>query len=137
MRVYLEQSVRALGLQDSIQLCGKLENTRVHEVFAETDVLLLPSVWPENQPVSITEAMAASIPTIASRIGGIPELVADGVTGRLVEPGNAKDLSSAMRTCIENGETRENWGAAAFERIRGHTFEAQVKEIVKVYDELS
>jgi len=137
MRGYLEQSVRALGLHDSLQLCGKLENSCVHEVLAQTDVLLLPSVWPENQPVSITEAMAASIPVIASRIGGIPELVVDGVTGRLVEPGNANDLSSAMRSCIENSGAREKWGAAAFERIRNHTFETQVKEIVKVYDELS
>ncbi len=137
MRGYLEQNVRALGLQDSIQLCGKLENSCVQEVLAETDVLLLPSVWPENQPVSITEAMAASVPSIASRIGGIPELVLDGVTGRLVEPGNANDLSAAMRWCVENSGASEKWGAAAFERIRDHSFETQVKEIVKVYDELS
>ncbi len=137
MRGYLEQSARALGLKDSLELNGKLENSRIHEVLARTDVLLLPSVWPENQPVSITEAMAASIPVIASRIGGIPELVVDGMTGRLVEPGSATDLASAMGSFIEDHEHVQKWGAAAFERIRNHTFDAQVKEILKVYDELS
>ena len=50
-------------------------------MFRETDVLVLPSIWPENQPVSITEAMATKTPVIASDMGGIPELIEDGVSG--------------------------------------------------------
>ena len=59
-------------------------------------MLILPSIWPENQPVSITEAMACSLPVIAARMGGIPELVEDEKTGYLFEAGNPKDLALKM-----------------------------------------
>jgi glycosyltransferase involved in cell wall biosynthesis len=75
-----DEQVEALALEGKVRFWGKLDNSRVEEVYRQTDVLILPSIWPENHPVSITEAMAAGIPVIASRIGGIPEQIEDGVT---------------------------------------------------------
>ena len=97
-------------------------------------MLLLPSIWPENQPVSITEAMAAGMPVIASRIGGIPELVEDDRTGFLVEPGDPAELASKMRAFVENPDLLEAQGIRAAERMAENTLDRRVAEYVARYD---
>src|SRR4030095_4467041 len=82
----MRQHVIDHGWEETGVFPGKVDNAEIETVYRRTDVLLLPSIWPENQPVSITEAMAAGIPVVASRIGGIPAVLADGGTGFLVAP---------------------------------------------------
>ena len=94
-----------MGLNDSVRFWGKIKD--ITDAYAQTDVLILPSIWPENQPVTITEAMAAKIPVIASNSGGIPELVDDEKTGLLFEAGNAQDLARKMLNIIQNPEKIE------------------------------
>src|SRR5262249_35036787 len=62
--------------------------------------LVVPSIWPENSPLVIHEAFLASIPVVASRIGGIPELVADGQNGLLFDPGSAADLRRVINRLL-------------------------------------
>jgi hypothetical protein len=61
----------------------------------------VPSIWEENSPLVIREAFAAGVPVVASRIGGIPELIADEVNGLLFEPGNVDDLTRQLRRLTE------------------------------------
>jgi glycosyltransferase involved in cell wall biosynthesis len=131
----LMQRVREIGWEHAVRFWGQVDHARIEEVYRETDVLLLPSIWPENQPVSITEAMAARIPVIASRIGGIPELIDDGTTGHLFEPGNAAQLADKMAACIANGVQLEALGDNAFRTIAANTVDNQVQKILAVYDE--
>jgi len=63
------------------------------------------------------EAMSCGLPVIASRLSGIPELVEDGASGILVEPGDASALASAIARLAANAETRERMGASARERV--------------------
>ncbi len=72
---------------------GPVPHDRVGEAFEGMDALVVPSLWAENSPLVIHEALQAGVPVLASRAGGIPELVRDGETGLLFETGNARDLA--------------------------------------------
>ena len=89
------------GLAHIVRFTGKIGNEQIDGILQNTDVLILPSVWPENQPVTILEAMASGMPVIGSRIGGIPELIDDGVTGYLFNPSDATDLAAKMTLLME------------------------------------
>lgn len=92
----LEKRARELGLTGRVKFLGKIPNESVPELLAECRALVLPSVWPENAPVTIVEAMAAARPVVATRTGGIPELVADRRTAYLVPPNDPGELASAL-----------------------------------------
>jgi glycosyltransferase involved in cell wall biosynthesis len=78
--------------------------------------------------------MASKIPVIASRIGGIPELVDNGVTGLLFEAGDASDLAIKMTELLAHPERVRTFGEAAFRKISGLSFEDQVGKILQVYE---
>jgi len=126
--------VRALGLGSIVKFWGTVDNSQIDEVFSETDVLILPSIWPENQPVSITEAMATRTPVIASAIGGIPELVAHGYNGYLFQPGSASDLAAKMWGFIANPERIKLFGENGFKIISDKSFERQLDRICSLYE---
>jgi Glycosyl transferases group 1 len=132
-REALKQRVRAMGWDTKVIFQGKIPNSRIGEILRETDVLILPSLWPENQPVSITEAMAAHIPVIASRIGGISELIDDGVTGLLFDAGNARQLARKIMHFADHPEDVETFGESAFQKIRSNTFAGQVRKTEEIY----
>jgi hypothetical protein len=125
-----------MGWGDRVKFWGRVDNRHIEEVLRETDVLILPSIWPENQPVTITEAMAVGRPVIASRIGGIPELVDENHTGYLFEPGNAEQLATKMMEFITNPELMRVMGENAYQKIKPNTFENRVQEILNLYDEI-
>ena len=133
-KLHIKIRLKAHGFKDYVQFWGKIDNSQIEKVYRETDVLILPSVWPENQPVSITEAMAARIPVIASRIGGIPELVDDEKTGYLFEPGNPRDLALKMSTCIADPDHLKVLGENGYTKIAALTFENQVAVIARLYE---
>ena len=93
-----------LGMEENVRFWGRVDNSVVDDVLAETDVLVLPSTWEENQPVSVSEALASRTPVIASRVGGIPEQVRDGVDGLLYDAESVEALAGRMREFIEHPE---------------------------------
>ena len=136
LRDDLEHQVQERGLSGLVKFWGKVNHSEIESVFRETDVQILASVWPENQPVSITEAMACRTPVIATRLGGNPELVRDGQTGYLVEPGSPEDLAQAMRRFLDAPESISRLGDCGFRYICGNTFPNQMKRIVDLYEEI-
>lgn len=130
---YQEQLIKN-GFTNFVKFFGKLDNSQIHKAYAETDVLILPSIWRENQPVSITEAMAAGIPVIASNIGGIPEIVENNKTGLIFEAGNSQDLANKMDFLIDHPELLETFGEAAREKMRSNTFESQANKLLELYN---
>lgn len=99
---YLRELKRAAVGDSRISFKGPYDNKEIARVLSGMDTLVVPSVWPENAPLVIQEAFLAKVPVIASRIGGIPELVTDGVNGLLFNPGDADDLRSKMQYIIDN-----------------------------------
>jgi glycosyltransferase involved in cell wall biosynthesis len=91
------------------------EQRRVHGAL---DALVLPSVWWENSPLSVIEALAAGLPVVASRIGGVPEIVDDGRTGLLVTPGDVAALGRAIADLGAGRALAEPLGPLPFRTVR-------------------
>lgn len=117
----------------SAKFWGRLPNAAVLHRLAEADVLVLPSVCPENQPVSITEAMACGLPVVASRIGGIPELVEHQVTGQLFTPGDADALAACLQHYLDHPAQLSEHGAAARARIQAFELAAQAETLEALF----
>jgi len=103
-----------LGLGDAVELAG--ERHDVPELLAAADIFVLSS-RSEGLPLSILEAMSAGRPVVATRVGGVPELVVDGETGLLVPAGDPSSLAAAIERLLEDPALRERLGAAGRARI--------------------
>jgi glycosyltransferase involved in cell wall biosynthesis len=106
----VQKQIRQLGISDSVHLTG--ERLDVPELLAASDVFVLSS-RSEGMPVSVLEAMAAGLPIVASRVGGVPEQIADGESGLLVEPGDPDELAAALARLTHDADLRHRLGAAA------------------------
>lgn len=108
IRVYGDSSVfpryterlRPLALEGGARFMGRFENGAVAEILSDVDVLVVPSLWYENSPLTIHEAFLAGIPVITSRLGGMADLVNDGVNGLLFERGSASDLARCLERLV-------------------------------------
>jgi glycosyltransferase involved in cell wall biosynthesis len=114
-RLAVEAELTALGLDHAVALAGSRRD--VPELLARADVFVLSS-RSEGAPISILEAMAAGVPVVASDVGGVGELVADGETGLLVPSADPARLSEALRRLLADPELRRRLGAAGRARAR-------------------
>jgi glycosyltransferase involved in cell wall biosynthesis len=97
----LEQEVRQVAAGDRrIQFVGYVTGDAKESLLDNADCLLIPSLWYENAPVAVIEAAAHGLAVIASRIGGLPELVDEGHSGFLFEPGDVDGLAARMRGLV-------------------------------------
>jgi glycosyltransferase involved in cell wall biosynthesis len=104
--------VRALGLEDRVSLLGALPAERLMEEYRHASVLVLPSAQ-ETSPLVIAEAMAAGVPVVATRVGGVAHLVDDGRTGFVVEVGDVGALAQRIAALIGDDDTRRAFSSAA------------------------
>jgi glycosyltransferase involved in cell wall biosynthesis len=82
---------------------GGFDRDRVDEVYEAFDVLVVPSLWPENSPLVIHEAFMRHVPVVAARAGGIPDLVAHEINGLLYEPFDTTSLAASLQRLIDDG----------------------------------
>jgi len=109
LRGRVEKLVKEKGFERNVKFLGVRED--VAKLLSEADVFILPSDW-EGVPLSILEAMAASKPVIATSVGGVPELVENGVSGILVPPGNPEALAKAILHLANDPDLRQRMGKA-------------------------
>jgi L-malate glycosyltransferase len=130
-REALEEQARETGVMHRCRFLGHRDD--VPEVLAGADVFVLPS-RSEAFPNSIIEAMAAGLPVVASDVGGIPELVEDGRTGRLVPPGDPQALGRALLEFLDHPDRIEACGRAGRDRIeRSYSFGRMVQQFETLY----
>ncbi len=110
LRSELKQRVAQLRLHDRVRFLGN--RTDIPEILAASNVFVLTSRW-EGNPLTVMEAMAAGNAVVCTAVGGVPELVTDGSTGRLVPPSDAAGLANVMTELAGNAEQREALGKAA------------------------
>ena len=96
-----------------IRFCGGFDRAQVAEIYGGLDVLVVPSLWPENSPLVVHEAFMYGVAVVAARTGGIPELVRDGETGLLYEPFAVPSLARALQSLIDDPALRARVAAAA------------------------
>ena len=114
LRPELQRLAAELGLGDRARFAGEVHDVAARLAAADGFVLASTS---EGMPVSVLEAMAAGLPVVASAVGGVPELVADGATGRLVAPADPAGLAAVLAELAEGRELRARLGAAGRERV--------------------
>lgn len=110
-RAALEAEVTRRGLQDRVAFLGYRSQAEVATELAQADVFVLPS-FAEGVPVVLMEAMAAQVPVLTTRIAGVPELVVDGVSGRLVPPSDVAAFTAALDDLLSDPDNRATLGAA-------------------------
>lgn len=96
-----KEELLALERPENLVFEGRFDNTQIAEVLAELDVLVVPSIWFENSPLTIHEAFLAGIPVLTSDEGGMAELVEEGVSGMHFRMGDAADLRSKILRLFE------------------------------------
>jgi glycosyltransferase involved in cell wall biosynthesis len=130
-----ETEVRSLcegfGLAHSVRFAGYQPD--VSGWLRAADINVLPSYY-EGFPLTVLEAMASGLPTVATQVGGIPEAIEDGRSGILVPPGNAQKLADALSALLRDAERRKQMGDAACARVSRHfSLKKQVQDTEKMY----
>ena len=97
-------ALRAEANGTPVEFCGSFEPAHGAEAYATLDVLVVPSLWLENSPLVIHEALMAGVAVVASAIGGIPGLIRHDVNGLLVQPGSVEALAAALDRLIVDRE---------------------------------
>lgn len=99
-------------------------------------IALVPSIWPDPCPTVAMEAMVMGRPVVASRIGGLPDIVDDGKTGLLVPPGDEQALRTAIKCLLDDAALREQMGARAKQQVVQFKASTVVPRIEEVYREV-
>jgi glycosyltransferase involved in cell wall biosynthesis len=114
---------------------GALQMEQVRQEMGAAIALVLPSIWYENFPRTLVEALGCGLPVIASRIGALAELVKDGETGLLFEPGNAEDLAQKMRWALANPQAMAAMGRNARKQYEAEfTAERNYQQLMAIYE---
>ena len=131
----LRVMARQLGVADRVEFVGKVAPDRIPEVYRSADIFLLASLY-EPFGIVLLEAMAAGLPIVATRVGGIPEVVEDGRSAQLVPPGEPKAIADALRALIANAGTRERMSQAARQRAKEFSFDGLLDALIDTYGSL-
>jgi len=120
-----------------LKLAGYQTGDALKALIADAAAIVVPSEWHENCPMSVLEAMAAGKPVIGSRMGGIPELVADGQTGLLFTAGDIEGLRQCMSSLLADEPLRHRMGLAARARVESDfSLDKHFAGLQAVYDEV-
>ena len=130
----IRESIRALGLESCVQLAGFRDD--LPRILPCLDLLAHPALM-EGLGVSLLQAASVGIPIVASRAGGIPEAVRDGINGLLVQPGNSEDLGRAVARVLGDRELALRLGESGRELVaREFSVDCMVEGNLRVYREL-
>ena len=114
LRSWLESELESRGLSDRIALAGQVPfGQELFNLYRSADVMVLPS-YSEGLPLVLIEAMANSLPVVATAVGGIPEIVEHEKNGLLVPPGNPGEFAVAIRRLAVSRELRARLAAASY-----------------------
>lgn len=127
----LTRLTEELNISRSVEFRGFIDNARSH--LSQFDIFVLPS-RSEGLPFVLLEAGLASLSVIATRVGGIPEIIESGVTGVLIEPEDSEVLFSSLILLAENEDLRARLGSALHESVKENfSFEKMIQETFSLY----
>lgn len=130
----LRQVAKDLGLADRITFAG--ERRDVPALLVAMDLFVLPSLW-EGLPLVLLEAMASGLPAVATRVGGVPEVVSDGSTGILIDPERPDQLAAAIMRCRNDRNGAARMAEAARRWVEAHaSIQAYARRLEALYLEI-
>jgi glycosyltransferase involved in cell wall biosynthesis len=129
---------RASSRKESrLHLLGIKPRGELQALMRKATVLVVPSIWHETFGMVCAEAFAAGLPILASSIGGLPEIVEDGVTGHLFPPGDATALAGALGLFEDGSDEMQNMRRAARQKFETHySEECNYRMQMQIYEEL-
>lgn len=130
---YFERLLRLADADQRIRFCGTFPNEEIGRIFAELDVLVVPSIWYENTPLVIYSAQAAGCPVVAANLGGMAEVVEHEKNGLLFEAGDVAGLARAIERLTSEPLLLRKLAANA---IRPKSISDYVAELCTIYDEV-
>jgi glycosyltransferase involved in cell wall biosynthesis len=134
LRATLEAQAARLGIGARVRFLGQVE--AIGPLLLAADAVAIPSRW-EGLPLTLLEALVRGRPVVASAVGGIPELVEDGKTGRLVPADDAEALAEALEQFHRKPDAAMRLGRAGARRVReSHTWARVAEQFESVYDEV-
>jgi glycogen(starch) synthase len=135
-RPALEREIRRLGVENRVHLLGFVQHEHVPAVLAYADLLVLPSLYEELGTV-LLEAMWLGRPIVASRTGGIPDVVTHGVSGLLVPPGDPEALACAIDRVLSSPDLAHQLGEAAREQAKDYDWEVLAERVLEAYRDVT
>jgi glycosyltransferase involved in cell wall biosynthesis len=134
MRKELEKYAEELGIRDKVEFKGWVIDLKA--IYEELDIVALVSLN-EGTPVSLIEAMAGARPVVATNVGGVKDIVKDGVSGYLVESGNIEEFSNRLVKLIKDPEKRRTFGCNGRDIVKNRfSKERLIKDTEKLYNNL-
>ncbi len=131
-RDYLRGLVKELKLERYVTLVGKVPNEKVPEYMVASDVFVLPSLS-EGFPLTILEAMASGLPIVASKVGGLPEIVEDGQNGFLVEPRKPGQIAEKVLLLLKNEGLRQRMIVNNRKKVQQYSSDNTVGRLEAIY----
>jgi len=130
----LKEYVRTLGIGEDVRFLGYVrDNAELSRLYQGSDVFILPS-YTEGVPKVILEAMANGLPVVTTAVGGIPEIVQDGLNGLLVPAGDAEAICDSIHRILIDNQLRIKLIENAYETVKEYTIEKQTANIIRVLE---
>ncbi len=131
----VKEIIKQNGLEDMAEYQGWVNGEKKEHLLNMADAYILPS-YNEGLPISVLEAMSYSLPIISTTVGGIPEILANGENGFIMEPGDKNAIYQAIHALMQNGKLREQMGKKSFEKVQAHLPDYVTKQLRDLYDSL-
>jgi glycosyltransferase involved in cell wall biosynthesis len=121
--------------KSAVTYLGRLDRAETAAALADSSFAVAPSEWYENQPLAVLEALSAGKPVIATGLGGLPEIVKDGVNGAIVPPRSPAELARTMQLLWRDPDRTRRLGEQARVAAReAHSLERQTRSLVALYE---
>lgn len=134
-RSKLEKLIKSKNLTGKISLLGQLDHHGTLEILASASVFVCPSLA-EGLGIVFIEAQACGVPAIGTRVGGIPDIIEDGISGLLIPPHDPKALAAAIKKLFNNPELAERLKLRARERLERYSWPKIVDQFAELYNKL-
>ncbi|MBL8100208.1 MAG: glycosyltransferase family 4 protein [Anaerolineales bacterium] len=130
----LQNEVKNLGVDKNVRFAGARKD--IPSILSASDLFVLPTLT-EALPTVLAEAMAANLPIVASRVGGVPEMIQDGINGKLIEPANPEILAAVCLEMLNDRQSLRQMGIAGG-KIAEEKFniKSQVQQLQDLYNQL-
>lgn len=135
-REMVEKRAQELDVKDNIEFSDMMPRKALIEYYQQARLTIIPSLF-ENFPYTCLEAMSCGCPVIASRVGGLPEMIEEGISGLLFQPDDGEELAKKILLLLADPVRAENMGDEAARRVRQYySQEVIIPQVINVYREL-